>query len=129
MSEERMRILNMVKEGKITPEEGARLLEALEANPGTTSRSPVTRTDTGMGKSVHIRVTDRVSGQTKVNVAVPLRLALMVKSLIPESEKLKLLDKGIELDTLFQTLDEGTTGNLVNVDDEEHNQTVEVWVE
>ena len=35
MAEERMRVLEMVREGKITAEEGARLLEALSAGPGS----------------------------------------------------------------------------------------------
>ena len=34
MAEERMRVLDMVREGKITAEEGARLLEALSAGAG-----------------------------------------------------------------------------------------------
>src|SRR5579883_1528480 len=34
MSEERMRILEMIREGKITPEEGVRLLEALKGAAG-----------------------------------------------------------------------------------------------
>src|SRR5687768_10587563 len=44
MSEERMRILEMVRDGKITAEEGARLLEALQpkvsAGSGATGRGP-----------------------------------------------------------------------------------------
>jgi hypothetical protein len=40
MAEERMRVLDMVREGKITAEEGARLLEALSAGAGTGTGTP-----------------------------------------------------------------------------------------
>src|SRR5256885_721615 len=65
--EERMKILDMVREGKISPEEGARLLQALQAGAkkGSDLRDP---------RWLRVRVTDIKSGRTKVNVNIPMSL-------------------------------------------------------
>jgi len=72
-AEERMQILKMVAEGKISAEEGASLLAALEPT-GTKKES---RTMTG-GPSeprwFRVRVTDLETGRNKVNVNLPMSL-------------------------------------------------------
>jgi hypothetical protein len=65
--EERMKILEMIQTGKISPEEGARLLQALQAGGKTTSNGHDPRW-------LHIRITDRETGHTAVNVNIPLHL-------------------------------------------------------
>src|SRR5258708_13697932 len=65
--EERLKILDMVREGKISAEEGTRLLNALQTGDqkSSTTRDP---------RWLRIRVTDLKSGQTKVNVNIPMSL-------------------------------------------------------
>jgi len=62
-AEERLKILEMVQEHKISPEEGARLLQALQAGSkkGNNGRDP---------RWLRIRITDLKSGQAKVNVNI-----------------------------------------------------------
>jgi hypothetical protein len=77
MSEERMRILNMVANGKITPEEAERLLEALNAPPAETSPSAPKNP-----KFIRVKVT----GSDNVDVRVPvgiLRAGIKLTALIP----------------------------------------------
>ena len=57
-TEERMKILNLIREGKITAEEGAKLLAALGESQKTT-RMPATRT-TGEPRWFRVKVTDMV---------------------------------------------------------------------
>jgi hypothetical protein len=66
-SEERLKILEMIREGKISAEEGARLLQALQtgANKASGGRDP---------RWLRIKVTDTKTGQTKVNVNIPMSL-------------------------------------------------------
>ena len=63
-SEERMKILKMISEDKISAEEGAQLLSALslrsEKPKHESRRNPV-------NQMLRVRVTDMVSGKTKVN--------------------------------------------------------------
>src|SRR5882672_3514887 len=66
-AEERMKILDMVRDGKVSAEEAARLLQALQsgAKKGTGGRDP---------RWLRVRVTDIQSGRTKVSVNVPMSL-------------------------------------------------------
>ena len=124
-SEERIKILKMIQDGKITAEEGAKLLEALAEGEDTTEQKAALRE----GKTVKVVVTDRSSGKIKVNVKLPLGIARFVKNLVPPSEKMKLEQNGIDLDTLFQNLETGGMGKVVEFEDEEHNHSVEIWIE
>ena len=86
MGEERTRILNLVAEGKITAEEAARLLDAMEARGTQTAvADPPTRTGSaGLPKFMYVKV---VSAEgDNVNVKIPLslvRAGLKLTSLIP----------------------------------------------
>ena len=61
-TEERMQILKMIQEGKITADEGAKLLEALNASAKTEKRPPAPPPPPGMPGSdsrwFRVRVTD-----------------------------------------------------------------------
>ncbi len=124
-SEEKIKILKMIQEGKISVEEGAKLLEALEDSPETVET--VTR-QTG-GKSVKILVTDRNSDTVKVNLKLPLGIARFMKNLIPARERMKIEDQGIDLDSIFANLESGAQGKIVEFEDEQDNQRVEIWIE
>ena len=71
-TEERMKILNMIREGKITAEEGAKLLAALSGGSQKTGRKLPTQT--GGRRWFRVRVTDMVTGKTKTSVNIPLGL-------------------------------------------------------
>ena len=93
MSEDRVRILNMLAEGKITAEEAERLLDALESRtPNTAATGSVPSAIKGdptpllnaLPKFLHVKV-DGEEGE-KVDVKVPLALVrsgLKLTSLIP----------------------------------------------
>ncbi len=71
-SEERMRILKMIQEGKITAEEGAKLLAALRESRKE-PRTMVSASRSGKGM-LRVRVTDMSTGKAKVSVNLPLGL-------------------------------------------------------
>ncbi|MBN1934308.1 MAG: hypothetical protein JW934_06570 [Anaerolineae bacterium] len=121
MSEERARILQMVSEGKVSAEEGAKLLAALrESAPKV--RSP----NSTSGRWFRVRVTDVESGRTKVNVNLPLSLvsvaAKMGARFSPEINE-------IDWEELMQAIQEGAEGKLVEVEDDQGGERVEVFVE
>lgn len=122
-SEERMRILKMISERQITAEEGARLLEALRGAPaGETSA----RLEPGKARWLRIRVTDRPSGRTKVNVNLPINLVdvglKMGARFAPEMA-------GMDVSAIQAALKEGVQGRIIEVDDEQDDERVEVFVE
>jgi hypothetical protein len=126
MDEERMRILQMVEDGKVTPEEGARLMEAvarresqaLQVGPG------------GAARALRVRVTEGDGEQTKVNVTVPLSLARLALRFIPRTALETLEDEGITADDLAELIASvEKAGPMRIVDVQADNAKVEVFVE
>ena len=128
-SEERIRILNMVREGKISAEEGSKLLSAIDSAPQPTP--PPTKPDMPVpsdktGRWFRVKVTSTLNEKTRVNVRLPVSLIKvgmkMGAKFSPEVEK-------VDLDQLAQFIDAGEIGQLVDIYDEEDGEHVEVFIE
>ncbi|MDQ7842537.1 MAG: hypothetical protein QN141_02915 [Armatimonadota bacterium] len=115
-AEDRLRILEMVRDGKITPEDGVRLLEELDGPPaGDLSRT--------------VRVNIRDAGGSKLQVALPARLAVSIGAMVPEKVRARLLARGIDLEGVLRAVQQGTSrGPLVDIKDA-GGTVVEVIVE
>lgn len=123
-TEERMKILKMIQEGKITAEEGAKLLSALRE-----SRAKSTGKASSIGGSrgwLRVRVTDMVTGKTKVNVNLPL--GLMDAGLRIGAQYAPEL-QGMNIEQLAAELGSGATGKIIDVIDEEDGEHVEIFIE
>jgi hypothetical protein len=120
-SEERMKILRMIEEKKITAEEGAKLLGALG---GREQRRPAA--PGGESRWLRVRITDLASGKASFNVNLPVGLLnvglKMGARFIPEIE-------GTEAEELAEALRQGQTGKVMDVTDEEEGRRVEVYIE
>lgn len=120
-TEERLRILKLIEEGKITAEEGARLLVAL--NKSSRRQASGSEADS---RWLRVRITDLRSGKPAVNVNLPLSLVnvgLRVGArFIPDVE-------GIDLSSVASALQQGVTGKIMDVVDEDEGQRVEIYVE
>ena len=124
-AEERMRILKMIDEGKISAEEGAKLLSALnESRRGP--NPPMPPRAAGAARWLRVRVTDVNTGRSKATVQIPL--ALMESGMkigahfAPEVE-------GVDMSTIMEALRSGMTGKIVDVIDEKDGEHVEIFVE
>ncbi len=138
MNEEILKVLEMIKEGKITPEEGEKLLSAMRT--GDQADAPKAKAKNSMLR-VRVDVTDpEKKEQAKVNVNIPLTLAKKAAglvSLIPKEAKAELADKGIDLEAidiaeLIGLFEDGLlTEELVNVEagDDEKGARVRVYVD
>ena len=105
MGEERTRILSLIAEGKITAEEGARLLDALESRGTQTAvADPPPRSGSADSpKFMYVKVVS--TGGDNVNVKIPLslvRAGLKLTSLIPpqamEQITKQMADHGMAID-------------------------------
>ena len=132
-TEERVKILQMVQDGKITAEEGAQLLEALEGSvrAGTPPEPYPSSTPTlpSLGRKpqwFRVRVTDAVTGKPRVNVRLPIGMVgiglKMGSRFAPEME-------GLDTNELMQMIQSGEIGQIVDVSDEEDGEHVEVFLE
>ena len=111
MSNERAKILQMVADGTITPEEAEKLMSRLEPNglasSSTTSivASAPSADEPKNGPIKYLRVL--VDGPDKVNVRVPIGLiktGIKLSTLMPLSASEHLTDHGIDL-SQFNQLD------------------------
>jgi hypothetical protein len=131
-SEERMMILRMVEEGKLTPEDGARLLTALgEQEAGAQETKTQNETwnaayapdpATGSGRNFRVRVSNLATGRQKVTVNIPLGLVDFGLRFVPQNSK-------FDVNAVRNALHNGMTGKIVDVTDDEKGDRVEVFVE
>lgn len=127
-SEERMRILKLIQEGKITAEEGAKLLSALSSSAGKPkkTRTAVTGSTGKQARWFRVRVTDMSSGKTKTSVNIPL--GLMEWGLQIGAQYAPDLG-GLDTEQLMDMLQSGAMGKIVDVIDEEDGEHVEIFIE
>ncbi len=128
-SEERMRVLRMIEEGKISAEEGTRLLKAIEKSSKKPGRRPSGPQPSASGESsgrwMRLRVSDTDSGRTKVNMTLPLGLVSMGLQVgarfVPEVNNL-------DVTQIRDALRSGVPGKILEVMDED-GELVEIFVE
>lgn len=124
MNEEALEILKMVKEGKVSPEQGAELLQALKTAPPSVAAPGGERP---RFLRVRVNVNDEKGEKVVVNVNLPVALAdLLLK--IGQSAEIKQDGKtirlgeylkemgGVDISTILQMVKDGAEGKLVDVD-------------
>jgi len=123
-NEERMKILKMLQEGKINADEAASLLASLDQGDTTLKGEVVSKNLNG--RWFRVRVTDKKNDKGKVNVRLPLSLVgvglRLGKKYSPEMEDL-------DVEEIFQAIQAGEMGQIVDVEDEEAGDHVQVFVE
>ena len=123
-TEERMKILKMIEEGKINASDGAELLRALDQDGKRSNSEPLKGASTA--RWFRVRVTDLRTGKNKVSVNIPMGLVnvgiKMGAKFTPEIE-------GVDLDVLSEAIQGGQQGKILDVIDEEEGERVEIFVE
>ena len=139
MNEERLKVLNMISEGKISAEEGAKLLEALDKKDEKQPELTVQKKEKGNINYLFVDISPKTdANKEKVHVKVPLalvRAGVNIASMLPTDVQDKVNnamdEKGMKFDLssikpenieeLIQALEEME----VNIDSDEH--TVRVY--
>lgn len=122
MQDEKLKILEMVGGGKISPEEGVKLLQALEGS------EPGQHVAGAKAKFLKVKVIDQLTGKTQVNVNLPVAI---VKFGLKMAEKFspEMREAGLDWEDIHRMIQEGAEGKLVEVEDEKEHKKVEVWFE
>ncbi|HBE77936.1 MAG TPA: hypothetical protein DDW65_09190 [Firmicutes bacterium] len=147
MSEEKLKILQMIQEGKINAAEGLELLKALEESeePATGNKTIFTSAVSPNLANRFLRVRVYTENNTKVNVNLPLGLLKVASKFanfgtrfIPEAAREEMNRKGIDLDQinfeeLIEQINQGLVdGKIVDIDVNDPNEgqvKVEVYVD
>jgi len=124
-TEERLQILKMIEEGKISAAEGAELLRALDTK-GERSQPMEPMKGSSAPRWFRVRVTDVQTGRNKVNVNIPMGLVnvgiKMGARFAPEIE-------GKQLDSIMDAVRSGQLGKIMDITDDEDGERVEIFVE
>jgi len=126
-SEDRLQILKMIEEDKISAEEGSRLLESLGKNnsvrPEPESKPVKVESN---GRTFRVKVTNLATGTAKVQVTLPMSL---VNWGLRMGERFSPEVAGLDLDELSEILKTSTDGKIVDVMDEEGGEHVEIYID
>ena len=120
--EERLHILKMIEEGKITAEQGSELITAL-TDSRVNSEKPNPRSSAVGGRTLRVRVTDMLTGKPKATVNLPLGLVdaglNIASNYAPD----------VAFDGLIDSIKAGADGKLIDVIDEEDGEHVEIFID
>lgn len=119
MNEEKLRILKLLEEKKISSAEAMELLEALGKGAPSERR----------GRLLRIRVYEEGSSEPKVNINVPLGWAKFMAPFIEGKLKAKLADKGynVDLGKIQEAIESQEPMKIVDVQD--GGDKVEIFIE
>lgn len=125
-SNERLKILKLVQEGKISAEEGIELLDLLteknpKGKPSVAETAPPTQ-----AQWFRVVVTDTNSGKTRVNVRLPISL---VNAGMKMGARFSPQVEGLDREQLMGFLRSGAIGKVIDVMDEEDGEHVEVYLD
>ncbi|MBA4419944.1 MAG: hypothetical protein C0391_02240 [Anaerolinea sp.] len=124
-SEERLKVMKMVQEGKISAEEAISLMDALESSipqPGNTAGY-----STGSpGRWFRVKITDTFTGRTRTNIRLPLSL---VNAGLKMGAKFSPEMEGLDMNAISDALRKGETGLIIDVQDDKDKEHVEIYIE
>ena len=121
-SDERMKILKMIDEGKISAEEGAKLLAALTESRKPKHKTPV-KSSSGGARWLRVRVTDMVTGKSKATINLPMGLVGAGMNIASQYAP------DVDFDELIAAIEAGAEGKIIDVIDEEDGEHVEIFIE
>jgi hypothetical protein len=128
MNPERMRVLELLEQGKISAAEAAELLRALgdEDEPGG-RRGEERRGD--QPRWFRVRVTDTATGRPRANVSIPWGVVNFGMRFAPGNLPFRRKGTPRQVDELFEALRTGRRGTIYDVTDGKDGERIEIIVE
>ncbi len=128
MNEEIKAILKMVESGKISAEEGEKLISSLGKKKGIDTTHIIT-TKKWVRIEVYSKDEEEDKEDTKVKINVPLNLAktMLRMNSIKNQISLNADDITIDFDEVIKLIEQDASGELVNI--ESGSTRVRIWIE
>ena len=127
-NEERIKVLKMVADGKISAEEAAVLLETLDEAPlpGARTQASAGSASNQSGRFFRVRVTDTDTGKVRVNVRLPVSV---INAGMKIGMKFAPQVEGVDYQEIAEMIQSGEAGKIVDVEDNKDGEHVEVFIE
>lgn len=122
LSEERLKILTLIQEGKLSPEEGLRFLEVLDKPALPKPLQPIT----SPARWLRVLITDLESGKTRVNVRLPVAV---LNTGIKMGARFSTDIGQREMDQVMNAIRSGATGKVLDVIDDEDGEHIQIMLE
>ena len=123
-TQERLQILKMIEQGKITASEGSALLRALDQTEKGRPAEPLK--GASAPRWFRVRVTDLKSGRNKVNMNIPLGLVnigiKMGARFVPDLE-------GVNYEQIREAIESGRSGKVFDYVDNDAGEEIEIFTE
>lgn len=129
--EDKKRILKMVEEGKISAEEGIKLLDALDNNSHIPEIKKVQSVnadeffkiekDSSKGKMLYVRVISSDGERVKVNIPVEFLKILGSNNSVGG---VNLEKHNIDMDSILNAIENGFEGRIVEVDSNDGDRVI-----
>ena len=119
--DERNRILNMVESGQVSAQEASQLFDALVEEQSMLPQVPQNRI-------VRVWVTDMATRSRKVNMTASLPVPLLRVSLQALASLVPLL-RGGRAEQIISSLESGSTGRVMDLQNLEDGRRVEIFIE
>lgn len=125
MNDEVKTILKMVESGKISVEEGEKLISSLGKDQTTEAASYVPNNK----KFLRVEVYSNEEEETKVKINIPLNLAKTVLKMNSIKNQISVNASDIELnfDEIIQLIENNAEGELINI--ESGKTKVRIWID
>jgi hypothetical protein len=127
-SEERLRILKMIQDGKISAEEGIQLMDVLSDSRRQKERQkpPVQAPMRRGSRFFRVRVTDRSSGKIKVDIRLPINVVRAGSKL---GARFSPEMTGLDMDQVMEYVESGATGRIFELTHDSDQELIEVFIE
>lgn len=123
---DKKRILEMIRDGKISVDDGIKLIGALNEEAPAEAEAPVTAVKKASDKRRKLRIdviaNDGYDDHANVSIAIPLNivkamLPILNSGIIPENARTAMNEKGIDMDAVMTAI-ETIMDNLDDLDEE-----------
>jgi len=125
-AEERLKVLQMLKDNKISVEEAAELLKTLEKTEPVRAGEEPGAPNAQHGKWMRVAVTEVGTGKAKVNLKLPLGV---VKAGIKLGAKFSPELREMDSEKLLEAIQNGGVGKIIDVDNAEDSEHVEIFID
>ena len=127
MNEEKMMILKMLQEGKISANEAAILLESLDSgSKKKVDKKQSEESRKAEGKFFRVSITDTTTGKSRANIRMPL--SVMGIGMRFGAHFAPQID-GVESEQLMDAIRNGQVGKIIDVFDDDDGEHVEIYIE